>query len=113
MTTAVADTHDAHDDHHGPEKGLRRWLFTTNHKDIGTLYLIFSLVMFFIGGAMALVIRTELMQPGLQFVHPEFFNSMTTMESCCRPCSWKVVPRPVAGRCIRLSCCRPAMRSRS
>jgi cytochrome c oxidase subunit 1 len=81
MTTAVADTHDAHDDHHGPEKGLRRWLFTTNHKDIGTLYLIFSLVMFFIGGAMALVIRTELMQPGLQFVHPEFFNSMTTMHA--------------------------------
>ena len=81
MTTAVAEAQDAHDEHHGPEKGLRRWLFTTNHKDIGTLYLIFSLIMFFIGGAMALVIRSELMQPGLQFVHPEFFNSMTTMHA--------------------------------
>src|SRR5210317_28510 len=81
MTTAVAEAQDAHDEHHGPEKGLRRWLFTTNHKDIGTLYLIFSLIMFFIGGTMALVIRSELMQPGLQFVHPEFFNSMTTMHA--------------------------------
>jgi cytochrome c oxidase subunit 1 len=78
MTTAVADAHDAH---HGPEQGIKRWLFTTNHKDIGTMYLVFSLVMFFIGGAMALVIRSELMQPGLQFVHPEFFNQMTTMHA--------------------------------
>ncbi len=59
MSTTVADAHDAHDEHHGPEKGIKRWLFTTNHKDIGTMYLIFSLVMFFIGGAMAMVIRGE------------------------------------------------------
>jgi cytochrome c oxidase subunit 1 len=45
------------------------------------MYLIFSLVMFFIGGAMAMVIRLELFKPGLQFVQPEFFNSMTTMHA--------------------------------
>jgi len=66
-------------DHHGPAKGLMRWVLTTNHKDIGTLYLIFSLIMFFIGGTMAFVIRAELFQPGLQLVMPEFFNQMTTM----------------------------------
>ena len=37
--------------------------------------------MFFIGGAMAMVIRAELFQPGLQFVAPEFFNQMTTMHA--------------------------------
>ncbi|MEO8224676.1 MAG: cytochrome c oxidase subunit I, partial [Gammaproteobacteria bacterium] len=70
--------HDDHDEHHGPAKGLTRWLFTTNHKDIGTLYLLFALVMLFVGGAMAMVIRLELFQPGLQFVNPDFFNQMTT-----------------------------------
>ena len=71
-----------HDDHaHGPEPGLMRWVRTTNHKDIGTLYLLFSLLMFIVGGAMAMVIRAELFQPGLQLVDPHFFNQMTTMHA--------------------------------
>jgi cytochrome c oxidase subunit 1 len=70
----------AHDDH-GPAKGMWRWFTTTNHKDIGTLYLVFSLIMFFIGGSFAMVIRAELFQPGMQFVDPLFFNSMTTMHA--------------------------------
>ncbi|QFT53003.1 cytochrome c oxidase subunit I [Microbulbifer sp. THAF38] len=64
---------------HGPQSGLKRWLYTTNHKDIGTLYLWFSFAMFFLGGCMALIIRAELFEPGLQIVQPEFFNQMTTM----------------------------------
>ena len=65
--------------HHGPASGISRWLFTTNHKDIGTLYLWLSFLMFLVGGTMAMVIRAELFQPGLQLVKPEFFNQMTTM----------------------------------
>ncbi len=72
---------DTDEHHHGPDSGIKRWLFTTNHKDIGTLYLCFSLLMFFIGGAMAMVIRAELFQPGLQLVEPDFFNQMTTMHA--------------------------------
>jgi cytochrome c oxidase subunit 1 len=64
---------------HGPAKGFTRWLFTTNHKDIGSMYLWFSFAMFLLGGVFALVIRAELFQPGLQIVDPNFFNQMTTM----------------------------------
>ncbi len=62
----------------GPDKGLRRWLFATNHKDIGTLYLLFSLTMFLIGGTEALLIRTELFRPGLELFDPQFFNELVT-----------------------------------
>ena len=87
MSTDISQTdiHAGHDDHdhgdHKPSGFLDRWLFTTNHKDIGTLYLIFSLTMFMIGGAMAMIIRAELFMPGLQLVEPDFFNQMTTMHA--------------------------------
>ena len=71
----------AHDDHDHKPQGWRRWVFSTNHKDIGTMYLVFACTMFFVGGTMALVIRAELFQPGLQFVDPQFFNSMTAMHA--------------------------------
>ncbi len=70
--------HDhAHDDHR--PHGWRRWLLATNHKDIGTLYLIFSFTMLLEGGTLALMLRAELFQPGLQLFNPEFFNQLTTM----------------------------------
>ncbi|MDX5151948.1 MAG: cbb3-type cytochrome c oxidase subunit I, partial [Acidiferrobacterales bacterium] len=68
-------------EHHAHPTGLSRWLFTTNHKDIGTLYLWFSLIMFMVGGSMAMIIRAELYEPGLQFVNPQFFNEMTTVHA--------------------------------
>ena len=67
------------DHHHGPPSGITRWLFTTNHKDIGTLYLFFAMLMAIVGGSMAMLIRAELFEPGLQLVEPGFFNQMTTM----------------------------------
>ncbi len=71
----------AHGHDHGHDhvpSGIMRWVTTTNHKDIGSMYLWFSFTMFLLGGAMALVIRAELFKPGLQIVNPEFFNAMTT-----------------------------------
>jgi cytochrome c oxidase subunit I len=58
---------------------LKHWVFTTNHKDIGTLYLCLSFTMFFVGGAMALVLRAELFSPGIQIVNPNFYNVLVTM----------------------------------
>ena len=73
---AVVEEHHDHD--HKPT-GIGRWLFSTNHKDIGSMYLWFAFTMFFIGGALALIIRAELFQPGMQIVEPEFFNQLTTL----------------------------------
>jgi cytochrome c oxidase subunit 1 len=70
--------HDEHE-HHGAPHGWRRWVYATNHKDIGTMYLLFSFTMFIIGGTLAMAIRLELFQPGLQFVNPQLFNQLTTM----------------------------------
>ena len=82
-STVTHDSHhDGHDDHHGHQQSfIERWFFSTNHKDIGTLYLIFSFIMFIIGAGMSVVIRAELMVPGLQLVTPEFFNQMTTVHA--------------------------------
>jgi cytochrome c oxidase subunit 1 len=82
-STAIDTTHGAHGEHHhgGFVAWCLRWITTTNHKDIGTLYLVWSLLMLFVGGGMAMIIRLELFQPGMQFVRPEFFNSMTTVHA--------------------------------
>ncbi len=74
----MGSNHDHHDHDHKPS-GITRWLFTTNHKDIGSMYLWFSFIMFMVGGLMALLIRAELFQPGLQFFEPGFFNQLTTV----------------------------------
>jgi cytochrome c oxidase subunit I len=66
-------------EHQLPPQGWRRWVMATNHKDIGTMYLVFSFTMFMVGGVLALLIRAELFEPGLQFFNPEMFNQLTTM----------------------------------
>src|SRR4029079_9145229 len=71
----------AHDDHDHKPHGWRRWVYATNHKDIGTMYLVFACLMFFVGGTMAMIIRAELFKPGMQLVDPQLFNSMTTMHA--------------------------------
>jgi cytochrome c oxidase subunit 1 len=78
MSAVIGHGH-GHDDHGYQPSGLMRWVTTTNHKDIGTLYLWFSFTMFLVGGMLAMGIRAELFKPGLQFWHPEFFNQLTSM----------------------------------
>jgi len=65
-------------DHHHP-RGWSRWLLSTNHKDIGTLYLILAMAGGLAGGAMSVGIRMELQEPGMQiFANAHAFNVSTT-----------------------------------
>src|SRR3954452_13566662 len=60
--------------------GLYEWVTTTDHKKIGIMYIVTSFIFFFIGGILALGVRAELAQPGLQVLtNEELYNQLFTM----------------------------------
>src|SRR5436309_11764807 len=79
-TATAAHTDHAHDDHaHDHPTGWRRFVYSTNHKDIGTMYLVFAIAAGVLGGALSIAIRLELQNPGMQiFSEPHTFNVFTT-----------------------------------
>jgi cytochrome c oxidase subunit 1 len=61
---STSHAHDSHDHGHHPT-GILRYLYSTNHKDIGTMYLVFAVVAGCIGGLFSIFMRAELMSPGI------------------------------------------------
>src|SRR3982075_941962 len=76
----MATTVKAHgEDHHDHPHGWRRYVYSTNHKEIGTMYFVFALVGGLVGGVLSIGMRLELMYPGLQIFHDaHMFNVFTT-----------------------------------
>ncbi|MFD0389396.1 cytochrome c oxidase subunit I [Tistrella bauzanensis] len=75
---AHAGAHDAHGAHH--PTGWKRWVFSTNHKDIGVMYLVFAVIAGLIGGFFSMLIRAELQTPGDQIFGGDyqFYNVVIT-----------------------------------
>ena len=81
---AYAESAHGHDDHHDHAPGFFvRWFLSTNHKDIGTLYLVFSVIAALIGGGFSMWMRAELMHPGV--------STMTLADGSPNGHLWNVV----------------------
>jgi hypothetical protein len=77
MATKAHADHD-HGHEHSPY-GFGRWLNSTNHKDIGTMYLLFAIMGGLVGGFLSVGMRMELQEPGLQyFANGHMFNVFVT-----------------------------------
>jgi cytochrome c oxidase subunit I len=66
---ANTTAHAAHAGEHGHPSGWKRFVYSTNHKDIGTMYLVFAMMGGVIGGILSIAIRMELQEPGVQIFH--------------------------------------------
>ncbi len=79
MANAAADHAHGHDAHADHPTGWRRWVMSTNHKAIGTMYLIFAIFAGLVGAFLSIMMRLELAEPGLQyFSNPQTYNVFVT-----------------------------------
>ena len=67
-------------------KGINKWLFSTNHKEIGTLYIIFGGLSGVVGLIFSILIRMELSSPGNQILRKRMLNVL------CASCGYILVP---------------------
>ncbi len=79
----MSEQQSAHASDHGHDHhptGIKRWLYSTNHKDIGTMYIIYAVVFGVIGALFSVIMRMELAEPGMQYIgdNYQFFNVLVT-----------------------------------
>jgi ComF family protein len=92
MSTTVIDhaPDHSHDHAHDHPHGWRRWLYATNHKDIGTLYLFFALTMLMVGGVLALKFGSQLALAAL--FSDMLRDAMLQQRNCALPTLLTAVP---------------------
>ena len=79
MASKAYGNDHSHDDHDHKPAFFTRWFSSTNHKDIGTMYLLFAIIAGLIGGFLSVMMRLELQEPGLQyFANEHMYNTFVT-----------------------------------
>jgi cytochrome c oxidase subunit 1 len=92
--TAISQV-NGHETEHQPRKWQDYFTFNTDHKVIGIQYLVTAFFFYFIGGALAEVMRTELATPDPDFIQPEFYNQTMTMHGSIMLFLW-IIPAGAA-----------------
>ncbi|MCA1812419.1 MAG: cbb3-type cytochrome c oxidase subunit I [Halobacteriales archaeon] len=73
---------------HAQMTGWRRWAYSTNHQEIGLMYIWTAFFFFIIGGMLAMLMRVELMAPGPTIMDPQAFNELFTMHGTTMVFLW-------------------------
>ena len=80
MQTAVQIPHDvSYLDYKGKYKGIFSWIFSTDHKRIGLLYMFSMMTLFLVGVALGLAMKLELIAPGRTIMGPQSYNALFTV----------------------------------
>jgi heme/copper-type cytochrome/quinol oxidase subunit 1 len=111
----MATAQHAQETHRDHPAGWRRYLYSTNHKDIGTMYLVFALAAGIIGAALSIGMRMELQQPGLQiFPNSHAYDVFTTAHGLIMIFFMVMRPQTVTFRAMTLPSTRaPSLIRRS
>src|SRR5688572_3234037 len=79
QTSATGGAHAREPSFYASKRGLMSWLITLDHKRLGMMYLVGTMIFFMIGGIAALTLRTELLTPEQDLVSATTFNKLFTV----------------------------------